>query len=242
MRSVVLEHGRDAASPAVYAGAFNKAFEQLFSLKSTDTTELMLVRHAEPDYGAARRSTDPLDPILSERGRCQAIRLSQRLESMNIDALYSSTMCRAVETAAIIASPRDLPVLRSPQLREIAVDPGALNGQTGDPEKLAAQMLLRYLNNPRWDALKGLEPSRQFRHRVIQAIEAIVASHTGQRVVVVTHAGAINAYLSMILGIERDMFFLPEHTSITAVRILNDLHAVQNLNDFSHLLPTFCPS
>ena len=52
----------------------------------------------------------------------------------------------------------------------------------------------------------------------------------------------INAYLSMVLDIQRDMFFLPEHASISVVRVLRDLWAVQNINDFSHLLPTFSPS
>ena len=57
-----------------------------------------------------------------------------------------------------------------------------------------------------------------------------------------THAGVINAYLSMVLDIQRDMFFLPEHASISVLRVLRDLWAVQNINDFSHLLPTFSPS
>ena len=75
----------------------------------------------------------------------------------------------------------------------------------------------------------------------MQAVEGIVAHHAGKRVVLVTHAGAINAYFSTVLDIARDMFFLPEHASISVLRVLRDLYAVQNLNDFSHLLPTFSP-
>jgi probable phosphoglycerate mutase len=72
-------------------------------------------------------------------------------------------------------------------------------------------------------------------------VDAIISEHTGERVVLVTHAGVINAYMSMVLGIERDMFFLPEHASISVLRVMRDLYAVQNLNDYSHLLPTFSP-
>lgn len=96
--------------------------------------------------------------------------------------------------------------------------------------------VVRYLNNPRWDALPGCEPSRQFRHRVVQALEKIAAENQGQRVAVVTHASVINAYLSMIWDINRDIFFLPDYTSISSLRA-GDRYAVQMLNDASHLSP-----
>lgn len=242
MRSVALAApSAKAADPAVYAGAFTEAFRDLFALQGAETTEIVFVRHAEPDYRATARKGDPLDPPLTERGRCQTMRLAQRLRGMDIDAVYTSTMRRALETATVIAAAKDLPMVRTPQLRDIAVDARALNGRAGDPQKLAAELVLRFLNNPRWDAMKGLEPSRQFRYRVVQAVEGITAHHPGKRVVLVTHAGVINAYFSTVLDIARDMFFLPEHSSISVLRVLRDLCAVQNLNDFSHLLPTFSP-
>jgi len=60
-------------------------------------------------------------------------------------------------------------------------------------------------------------------------------------VVVVTHGGVINIYLSMLLNIPRDMFFLPEYASISVVRSLHDLKTIHSLNDFAHLLPMFDP-
>ncbi len=72
-------------------------------------------------------------------------------------------------------------------------------------------------------------------------VEGIVAAHPGQRVVVVTHAGAINAYLSMVLDIDRDMFFFPEHASVSSVRVMRDLYSVRDINDRAHLLPSFAP-
>ena len=160
MRSAACAPPAKATYPAVYAGAFTEAFKDLFGLQASETTEIIFVRHAEPDYRAAARNGDPLDPPLTERGRCQTMRLAQRLRGMDIDAVYTSTMRRALETAVVIAAAKDLSMVRTPQLREIAINAGALNGRAGDPQKLAAQMVLRFLNNPRWDAIKGLEPSR----------------------------------------------------------------------------------
>jgi probable phosphoglycerate mutase len=234
---------KSADGPASDSATMVGTFENLFRLNSTDTTELIMVRHAEPDYRAANGSHEAPDPLLTERGRSQAIRLAQRLRTTQVDAIYSSTMRRAIETATIVAAAKDLPIISAPQLREVAVGARVLrNGAKDDPQKLASQVLMRFLNNPRWDAIEGLEPSREFRNRVIQAVDAIMTRHPGQRVVLVTHAGVINAYLSMVLDIQRDMFFLPEHASISVLRVLRDLWAVQNINDFSHLLPTFSPS
>ena len=215
-------------------------FENLFRLACTDTTEIIMVRHAEPDYSARNGTCESPDPPLTERGRCQAARLAERLRDTQIDAIYSSTLRRAIETAEIVSSAKGLTVIRDPQLREVAIGPRVLNnGRKEDPEKLASEVLLRFLNNPRWDAIEGLEPSRPFRHRVVQAVDGIISRHPGERVVLVTHAGVINAYLSMVLDIQRDMFFLPEHASISVLRVLRDLYAVRNLNDYSHLLPNF---
>jgi hypothetical protein len=43
----------------------------------------------------------------------------------------------------------------------------------------------------------------------------------------------------MILDIPRDLFFLPEHTSLNVVRTLGDMYALRSINDFAHLLPGF---
>jgi len=225
---------RPAPSAARQPNSLDRAFGRLFALDSPDATELTLVRHAQPDYEAARDFDDPADPPLTNAGRAQAMRLAIRLRDARIDALYASTMRRALETAAYIAASRDLPIERSDALREVRFDP-AFAHEARTNGALSADLAQRFLTNPSWDALPGFEPSRQFRRRVIQALEAIVARHPGQRVVVVAHGGVINAYLSMVLGIQRDMFFLPSHTSLTSVRVLRDLYAVRSLNDATHL-------
>ena len=230
--------GPRASDPA-YAVAVNEALERLFALPATDATELLLIRHAEPDLRRAALGRGPLDPPLTERGRCQAMRLAMRLRPLEMEAIYTSTARAALETAALVAAAKDMPMIRAPQLRDVAVHT-ARNGHR-DPERLATEVVVRFLNRPRWDALPGVEPTRQFRHRAIQALEGIVSRHPVATVVVVTHHSVINAYLSMILDIGRDMFFLPDHSSVSVVRVVRDLYGVRNLNDTAHLLPAFSP-
>jgi len=228
---------RNHASLA-YQAAVSEALDHIFLLQSAEATELLLVRHAEPDVRGAQKAGNP-DPPLTERGRCQAMRLAMRLRRERLDAIYTSTARAALETAAVVAAARDMPMIRAPQLGGINCNPRTPG--RADRRRLATEATVRFLNNPRWDALPGFEPSRQFRHRAIQTIESIVSRHPGQRVALITHEAVVNAYLSMVLDIRRDMFFLPAHGSISAVRVLHDLYGVQNLNDCSHLMQTFAP-
>jgi len=61
----------------------------------------------------------------------------------------------------------------------------------------------------------------------------------GAFVLLAALGGASNAYLSGLLGIPRDMFFLPEHASTSVLRLLHDLTSAQRLNDFAQLVLAF---
>jgi len=73
-------------------------------------------------------------------------------------------------------------MIRAPQLAGVTCN-GSVASKEGDHQKLVAEMTVRFMNNPRWDAIRTFEPSHQFRHRAIQTVEAIVSRHTGERVV-----------------------------------------------------------
>jgi broad specificity phosphatase PhoE len=219
-------------------GTLHDALSRLFRLEDVTTTELLLVRHAEPDYKAGEASDSPNDPPLTAAGRNQAMRIAVRLRPLPVDALYASTMRRARETAAFIAAAKDMSVAAAHDLREIDFDRAAMGPIGVDLSNRALELARRFATQASWDELPGFEPASGFRRRVFQGIEAITARHPGQRVVIVAHGGVINAYLSTLLSIPRDMFFLPEYTSITTVRVQDDLYALQGLNDYNHLLST----
>jgi broad specificity phosphatase PhoE len=219
--------------------ALAQAFDRIFDPMTTGATELVLVRHAEPDFRAAQDTADPWDPPLTERGRAQAMRLALRLRTGTLDAVYASTMRRAFETAAIVAAAHDLPVTHVHDLREITFDPRKLVSAFADGEhrNASTDTAMRFLISSDWNALPGFEPSERFRQRVLDAMRGIARRHAGQRVAIVCHGGVINAYLGLLLGMQRDMFFLPEHASLSVVRVRDDLSTVRSLNDHAHLAP-----
>ncbi|HWC30693.1 MAG TPA: histidine phosphatase family protein [Dehalococcoidia bacterium] len=200
--------------------------EALFRLDDEEAGELLLVRHARPAFRPD--GEQPADALLSCEGLEQAERLADRLSDLWVDAIYSSPERRTFQTARIVADGLGRPLHILDALAEIEFEPASLI-----PDYASRFALL-----PRWQSLPGFEDGPTFRRRVIQAIEGVIARHSARRVVVVTHSSVINAYLSMLLGVSRDLFFAPDHASISAVRHQNDTYALRYLNDTSHLSGT----
>jgi broad specificity phosphatase PhoE len=81
----------------------------------------------------------------------------------------------------------------------------------------------------------GGESGSQLRRRVVAALDAILERHPEGDVLVVTHGGVINAYLGNVLGLDQDMFFLPENASINTLTVEGAERRVKFLNDVRHL-------
>jgi probable phosphoglycerate mutase len=196
--------------------------EQLFRLDNEGAGELVLVRHARP---ATRFDAEPpADPMLSCEGLEQAERLAERLGALWAEAVFSAPERRAFQTAKVVADHLQRPLHTSDALAEIEFEDQYASGL---PERFAA--------HPRWESLPGFGDGKAFRRRVVQAIDAILAAYPARRVVVVTHGSVINAYLSMLLAVPRDLFFAPDYASISLVRHEGDAYAVRALNDTAHL-------
>lgn len=186
--------------------------------------ELLLIRHALPvriDEGAA---TGPADPSLSPLGHAQAEALSDWLHGEGVDALWSSPMRRARETAN--------PVARRLHL-ELVVDDGLAEFDREANSYIPIEEL-KAAGDPRWYEVP--EQPAHFRTVVVDAIERVVAAHPRQRVAIVCHGGVINAYAGHVLGIADPLFFLPTYTSISRVLAASTgQRSIGSLNEASHL-------
>ena len=191
--------------------------------------ELLLIRHAEaehPEHGATLEPKD-VDMPLSAHGRAQAELLAARLARRDLRALYASPLQRTHETARYVGERTGLAIVPEPRLREVeiaGVGPVALH----DLAEIA-------LARGGWSHLPGTESSAAIRARMRDAVDEVAARHAGERVALVSHAGAINAYVSMLLGLSGDFFFPAGNTSITVVRARAERRLVVTLNDTAHL-------
>ena len=137
-------------------------------------TTLLLVRHGETDWNAEGRLQGHTDTPLNDYGRRQAGRLADELAGGAFDALYSSDLSRARETAEILGGRLGLPVELDPGLRE--KNWGSWEGLTSTER----------------DAVEYVgESTAAHRERTLETLLAIGARHPGGRVLVVTHGGSV---------------------------------------------------
>lgn len=220
------------------------AFGLAFLTDVPGAGELILVRHGQQDYpkaGGAMAREAWVDPPLSELGRRQAEAVGKALApSGPIDAVYSSNLERAKDTGEQVAAHHGLSVTVIDELREIEmfrdVPEGKQLHEIVDPVLLLGARA-RFVNERRWDVWPLTETGEQFRHRVLMAVEGILAHHPGQRVVIACHGGVINIIASAILGLTaEDMFFRPAHASIHRVGVLDARRVIWSLNETHHLV------
>jgi probable phosphoglycerate mutase len=151
-------------------------------------TELLLVRHGETDWNAESRWQGHFDPSLNELGRRQAEALADQLSEEGIDAVYSSDLRRALETATIVARRIGVSVRPLLELREI--DVGSWSGLTMDEIRTQLPDAIERLRDHGY-GWEGGETPEELQVRVVRALREIVAAHPDGRVLVVTHGGVV---------------------------------------------------
>jgi len=203
---------------------------------SEQQTTLILVRHGESQWNAEGRVQGHSDSPLTARGRAEARKVAERLSNTDIEAVYSSDVGRALESAELIAAPHGLTVSVRQALRERCY--GVLEGKTVEE---AAGDDTGWLQTWRADRLRLAPPEGETQpelsQRVIAALREIAAAHPGQTVVVVTHGGPIKSAVFHILQIPVSSWDLTwvANGSITVLRGTPNLLRVASFNDTSHL-------
>ena len=165
------------------------------------TTRLYLVRHGATQLTAEDRFSGAEGVELSEEGRHQAGRLSERLAHEAITAVYCSPLSRTVETAEILARPHGLPLVRRDGLREITH--GRWEGLTRrEVEERYAEEYAAWEADPFTFAPEGGESGLVVLARALPVIREIVVSHQGAAVLVVSHKATLRLVLSSLLGFD----------------------------------------
>lgn len=153
-------------------------------------TTFALVRHGQTDWNAQRRLQGSTDIPLNDVGRGQARDAVAVLSEYQWDAIVSSPLSRAAETADLIAAGLELrPARRVPELTERSFGPA--EGLQDGPE-------LDALRIP--GGFRGAESEDGAAHRGLTSLEALAEEFRGGRVLVVAHGSLIRVSLSRAIG------------------------------------------
>ncbi|BBN87333.1 histidine phosphatase family protein [Azospira sp. I09] len=176
--------------------------------------DLYLARHGQTAWNLEKRLQGSTDNPLNDTGRSQARQLGEKLAGENFAAVYSSSLARARESAAL-ARP-GMTVQALPELAERSFgkfEGMAEDGREGQEAALLAEFKAR--SGKLEDSLDGGESLASQARRVAQAVERIRREQPRGQVLVVSHGGVTPLILAHLLQ-------LPVAEAVARIRQGND--------------------
>jgi probable phosphoglycerate mutase len=200
-----------------------------------ETTRLLLIRHAHNDYLDTKRLAGRTPGVhLNEKGQAQARSLAARLAPIEIAAIYSSPMERAIETIEPLATIRGLPIRITEDLNE--TDCGEWTGQAID-ELAKTETWPKMQAYPTGTPHPGGEGITAVQARMVRGLDRIRQAHPGQLIAVVSHADPLKAALAHYGGVHLDLFqrWVIDPTSISELVFTPFGPRLIRSNDTAHL-------
>lgn len=201
-----------------------------------NATRLCLIRHGETTWNAERRIQGQLDIQLSEVGLAQAEALAASLADTRIDAIYSSDLARARQTAEACLRRLDRPLHLRTGLRERHY--GVFQGLTyAEAAERHPQAYASFAARDAEFALSGGESLAGFTSRVLQCVHAILDEHAGGTLLAFTHGGVLDVLYRHATGKPLDAprdFDIP-NTGLNWFEVSGGRWRIRRWADRSHL-------
>ena len=162
-------------------------------------THVLLIRHGQSRGNAEGRFGGHTDTPLSARGLKQATATARELSSEDFQAIYSSDLPRAVETATPLAERVGVPVEPTDALRERSV--GVMEGLTfEEAAELHPEQYQALLRRDFDHVILGGESYRQMLDRASRKLDEAIEQHRGGRIAIFTHTGTICILILHLMG------------------------------------------
>lgn len=162
-----------------------------------------------------------IDMPLNETGRLQARAISDYLNDLSLDHIFSSSLVRSMETAEIIAWSLRMKYSSYPELDEMNF--GELEGK---PSKEINGELDRIHNS--WKegntdlAIEGGESPGMVLERVRSRTDSILREHTGSTLLFVLHGRLIRILLTHWLGYDLSEMHRITHSNGALYHLIHD--------------------
>lgn len=201
--------------------------------------KLLLTRHGQTDWNIAGRYQGQSDIPLNQTGQSQAEQIAARLSKEAVHAIYTSDLSRAADTAQKIANMQvHAPSMqKDSRWRELSF--GDWEGMTyKEMSAHSPELFSKWMLNPQHISTPSGETLAQLAERVKTAFEEIKKNHKDQTVLVVSHSGALQAFLSVTLGVDLNRYwqFRISQTSLSELNVFTDSAILNLLNDTTHLV------
>jgi len=181
--------------------------------------KIYITRHGETEWNKAGIMQGWKNSNLSEMGNENAKKLSQHLASIKFDAIYSSPLGRAMETATHLKGERNLEIIQLEHLKEMGF--GIWEGMPHlEVQETYTEEQHNFWNQPHlYQPIDG-ESYEELMERVKIGLEKIIDDNAGENVLVVAHAAVIKAVFAIIKNIPLENFWQPPYIKDTCLSII----------------------
>ncbi len=200
---------------------------------------LYFVRHGETKWNVAGIYQGHKDSELTELGVSQAYKLADAIEDIKFDAIYSSTLGRAIQTATILKKDRDLTIKTIDDIREMHF--GKLEGMVGtEVDKVYGHQRKTLRNNP-----ENYDPSEfegetfdELSQRCDRFLNYLLKNYHNGNILIVSHGITLKTLFALIEDQPIKHIWDRErikNTSLSMVEFDNDNFDVKLFSDTAHL-------
>lgn len=179
---------------------------------------LFLLRHGETAWNKERRVMGRREIPLNRNGMLQAKRIARILPRLDIDAIYSSPLRRALETSRILVQGNDLPMKIDANLTEVAF--GRWEGCLFE-DLIRDETYHRFLRAPLKTAVPGGETIQDVQRRGLRVVRKAIRKSPKGRFLFVSHADVIRAIMCHYLRLPLEEFrrLRIDNGSLTALEV-----------------------
>jgi broad specificity phosphatase PhoE len=198
-------------------------------------TELILARHGETEWNVGKIFRGRADVNLDAVGVKQADLLGKYLGNCRLEAVYSSPLKRALDTATIVARYQKVGVHTAEDI--IDLDYGEWQSLSEQQvERLYPALLKEWHNSPHKARIPGGESLEDVRGRVIELVNDVLSRHQG-RILLVSHRVVLKVLICYLLGLDDSHFWniSQDVCGITVFNYVDGRFVLTRHNDTSHL-------
>ena len=200
------------------------------------TTSIYLVRHGQTAWNKEEIFRGRTDVPLDETGLRQAELAGEYFKGMEIHAIYSSPLSRALETAQKIAQSHNIKVQPLQGILDMSF--GRWEGQSHlDIQKNDREIYRQWREEPHLVRLPSGESLDDVRVRAMAALEEVIRNHPGKTLILVSHRVVNKVLICGILGLDNSLFWqiTQDTTAINLIQHREGKYILSLMNETCHL-------
>lgn len=198
-------------------------------------TKVIFIRHGETEWNFLGKYQGQAEVPLTEKGREQARLLAKNFPSDKLDAIYSSDLSRAMETAGFVADRFNIKVNPEPAFREMNF--GDWEGLTY--KEISARWqgeMEQFLKRPDILKVPNGENFPSLQQRATTKLYELIAKHDGQIIAVTAHGGVLRTLLADALEMPlKNIWRIRQENTAVSIVTYAETPIAECINNTAHL-------